>query len=79
MSYYPNAHGVKWLLDSVWPQISERAPGARLFIVGARPPRWLLARASANVIVTGYVDDVRPYSLARMCRRAVCTSAAERA
>jgi len=36
-------------------------PQARICVVGKSPTRQLRARASENVIVTGFVEDVRPY------------------
>lgn len=63
MNYLPNHHGITYFLDEVFPLILERQPDARIMIVGAFPPKKLLRRASANVIVTGWVDDVRPYFL----------------
>jgi glycosyltransferase involved in cell wall biosynthesis len=60
-THLPNLQGVLWFLDDVFPQILRLAPAARIYIVGKSPPRELLARASENVIVTGFVDDVRPY------------------
>jgi polysaccharide biosynthesis protein PslH len=61
MSYYPNQQGIRWFLDKVFPQVLSCFPTARLTIAGARPPRWLLHRASREVIVTGAVPDMRPY------------------
>lgn len=61
MSYYPNAHGAEWFLDSVYPKVRSSIPHARVIIAGARPPTRLRRRSSVNVEVTGYVDDVRPY------------------
>ncbi|HKI46192.1 MAG TPA: glycosyltransferase family 4 protein, partial [Balneolales bacterium] len=37
-------------------------PEAKIYIVGKNPPRTLKRRAADDVIVTGYVDDVRPYA-----------------
>ena len=61
MSYLPNTHGILYFLDEIFPLILERAPDARILIVGAYPPKKLQRRASNNAIVTGWVDDVRPY------------------
>jgi glycosyltransferase involved in cell wall biosynthesis len=61
MSYLPNHHGITYFLDEIFPLILEREPEARIMVVGAFPPKKLLRRSSANVIVTGWVDDVRPY------------------
>jgi polysaccharide biosynthesis protein PslH len=60
-THLPNLQGMLWFLDEVFPRIQKLAPAARIYIVGKSPPRELLARASQNIIVTGFVDDVRPY------------------
>lgn len=61
MSYYPNRQAIRWFLDSVYPKIRQALPSARLTVAGANPPRWLLARRSLEVRVTGVVPDMRPY------------------
>jgi glycosyltransferase involved in cell wall biosynthesis len=61
MSYYPNEHGIEWFLDEILPLIRLEAPGARLIVAGARPSRWLRARQSEHVVVTGQVPDIRPF------------------
>jgi polysaccharide biosynthesis protein PslH len=61
MEYYPNEHGILYFLERVFPRICSRIPDARLYIVGANPSPRVLTHASRNVIVTGYVKDVRPF------------------
>ncbi|MBI1806210.1 MAG: glycosyltransferase [Ignavibacteria bacterium] len=61
MSYVPNYDGMTYFLDNIFPLILKKIPEARVYIVGSRPPKHLTQRASTNVIVTGFVDDVRPY------------------
>jgi glycosyltransferase involved in cell wall biosynthesis len=61
MSYYPNQQAVRWFLDSIFPSILRRCPGARFVVGGAAPPPWLLARRTHNVEVTGAVPDMRPH------------------
>ena len=61
MSYYPNDHGIRSFLDHVWPLIRARITDARLCIVGTDPSAQLLQRASDDVVITGYVNDVRDY------------------
>ena len=34
---------------------------AKIYVVGNDPPREIARRNSAEIVVTGYVDDVRPY------------------
>lgn len=61
MNYYPNNHAVLYFLDEIFPLILEKAPDAVFYVVGANPSNDIRARASKNVVITGYVDDVRPY------------------
>jgi glycosyltransferase involved in cell wall biosynthesis len=61
MDFFPNKHGIGFFLDEIFPLILQQAPNARIYVVGAYPQKELLRRASENVIVTGFVDDVRPY------------------
>lgn len=59
MAYTPNYDGMVHFLDAIFPLILKQVPDAKIYIVGSRPPRELLRRVSSNVIVTGYVEDVR--------------------
>ncbi len=61
INYYPNTEGLLFFLDEVFPYVKQQHPGARLMIVGQQPPPAIMSRASEDVIVTGLVDDVRPY------------------
>jgi glycosyltransferase involved in cell wall biosynthesis len=61
MSYYPNQQAVRWFLDCVFPLLLKMVPRARLIVAGARPPRWLIARRSDVVEVTGAVSDMCPF------------------
>ena len=60
-SYYPNVHAMHHFFDKIFPLVLAREPDAKLYIVGAYPPRDIQARASHNVVVTGFVEDVRPF------------------
>jgi len=59
--YFPNEDGVRFFLREIHEKIRAVRPGFRLAVVGGNPPPSLLACTSANVDVTGYVQDVRPY------------------
>jgi glycosyltransferase involved in cell wall biosynthesis len=61
MSYIPNSDGMIHFLDTTFPLIQKAIPDIKLYIVGNHPPKTLINRASHNVIVTGFVDDVRPF------------------
>jgi len=61
MSYVPNNDGALYFLDAIFPLILKQVPRVKVYIVGGTPTKKLLHHSSDNVIVTGFVDDVRPY------------------
>ena len=61
INYYPNTEGLLYFLDEVFPLVKREHPGVKFMIVGQQPPPAIAARAAEDVIVTGLVDDVRPY------------------
>ena len=62
MNMFANRDAVLYFASEVWPSIRREVPGARFYAVGQDPPVELrkLAEADRSVIVTGYVDDIRP-------------------
>jgi glycosyltransferase involved in cell wall biosynthesis len=60
INYYPNTDGVLWFLREIWPRIQAVRPGARVLVVGQRPPPAVLDLRSPSVDVVGFVDDLRP-------------------
>jgi glycosyltransferase involved in cell wall biosynthesis len=61
IDYYPNTDAVLFFLRDVFPELVRRYPTLRLCIVGRKPPQSIVDQRSANVEVTGVVDDVRPW------------------
>lgn len=64
LHYPPNADGIRWFANEVFPSVRQRLPDATLTIIGKNPPPDFLelAERSAGVVsVTGYVEDLRPY------------------
>lgn len=59
MDWRPNVDAVLWFCDKVLPIIRHEYPSVKFHIVGKGVPRAILARASDNVIVAGFVPDVR--------------------
>jgi len=59
MHWPPNADGVRWFLDAVWPQVKARLPSARMNVIGKDPPS--IAREIEEVHALGYVHEVSPY------------------
>jgi len=69
MDYWPNIDAVIWFTEQVFPLILAKEPLAQFFIVGAHPkPEILALRKKANVVVTGFVEDIRDYiAIADIC------------
>jgi len=61
MGYLPNQDGIMFFLDEIYPLIKNEIPEAKIYVVGSRPPERLQKYATEDVIITGFVDDVRPY------------------
>jgi len=62
MDYWANADAVAWFAQTVFPEIRERVPEARFYIVGARPGEVVTKLGEQpDVHVTGSVKDIRPY------------------
>jgi glycosyltransferase involved in cell wall biosynthesis len=59
LDFRPNDEALGWFVH----EVLGRLECARLFAVGAAPPKWLVAAGQHNdrIAVTGYVDDERPY------------------
>ena len=55
----PNAAGVTWFVEQVWPLVVEQAPDATLTVIGKNPPKSIDG-AVGQVEATGYVDDPTP-------------------
>jgi glycosyltransferase involved in cell wall biosynthesis len=62
MDWRPNQDAIRWFIDAVHPLLIQDGD-YRLHVVGRQPPDWLRDRSLVppQVIVTGTVDDVRPY------------------
>lgn len=64
LHYPPNADGIRWFFNEVFPLIRQRVPNTTLTIIGKNPPqdfRDLAARNPDVVKITGYVPDLVPY------------------
>lgn len=63
MDWMPNADGITWFTEQVWPRVRAARPDATFAVVGRNPPAAVraLATAGSGIEVTGSVPDVRPY------------------
>lgn len=62
MDYWPNIDAVTWFAREIFPQMRAREPELHFYIVGSSPANAVSQLAKLpGVIVTGRVEDVRPY------------------
>ena len=61
MGYVPNNDGMLYFLDEIFPRVQMQIPDAKIYIVGSHPSEELKQRTTDNIIITGFVDDVRPF------------------
>lgn len=63
MDYAPNEDAALHLIDAILPHIRPHVPDVKVIIAGRNPTAALQERAQRhpNVIVTGFVDDMRDY------------------
>ncbi len=63
LHYPPNAQGINWYAQHVFPKVLATVPDAILTVIGKQPPLELTTFGipPQNLEVTGYVDDPRPY------------------
>lgn len=61
MKYVPNYDGINFFLDEIFPKILTQFPDTTITIVGKNAPPSITRRANKNIIITGFVDDTRPY------------------
>lgn len=54
----PNVIGMKWFIDTVWPTVRSRVPGAELVICGAIS--HAMDRATPGIRILGQVPDLAP-------------------
>ena len=57
----PNEDAVLYFLKEIFPLIKEITGPVKFFCVGSNPSERLRALASDEIIVTGYIPDVRPF------------------
>jgi sugar transferase (PEP-CTERM/EpsH1 system associated) len=63
MDYWPNVDAVIWFAQQVLPQLLAIHPEVCFYIVGGNPTRAVQKLAgNRGVVVTGRVEDIRPYT-----------------
>ena len=70
MDYHANVDAVVWFCEKMWPTIKAEIPDCCFYIVGSKPTAAVRELESSydDVVVTGFVDDIRSYyALADVC------------
>ncbi len=63
MDWLPNVDAINWFCSEILPLVRAQIPNVKLTVVGRKPGNELLELSKRNpsIIVTGRVDDVRPF------------------
>jgi glycosyltransferase involved in cell wall biosynthesis len=61
MDYHANVDAATWFVSKVWPLLKAAIPDLVFRIVGRHPVPAVRALAAPDVLVTGTVEDIRPY------------------
>lgn len=61
MDYWANVDAVVWFAQQVMPLLTAQLSQIQFYIVGGNPTADVQRLAGPNVVVTGRVEDVRPY------------------
>lgn len=61
INYHPNTDAVVRFAEEILPLILRERPDTTFYVVGNAPPEAVRRLASPHVVVTGFVEDVRPY------------------
>ena len=60
--YFPNRDAILYFCSEILPIIKNTVPNVKFYVVGNRPPNKISKlMLGGNVVVTGRVEDVRPY------------------
>ena len=57
-----NNKALKRIVDNIFPALKKEIPDLYLIALGSNPPEWLQEKSKVlDIVVTGFVDDIRPY------------------
>jgi glycosyltransferase involved in cell wall biosynthesis len=61
MDYHANVDAATWMVREIWPTLKLRLPALQFIIVGRKPTPEVKALAGPDIVVTGTVEDTRPF------------------
>jgi GT2 family glycosyltransferase/glycosyltransferase involved in cell wall biosynthesis len=70
-AHAPNVDAAKFLVENVLPDLQRKTGPLKIILAGSRPTAEVLALATTNVEVTGYISDASLEELYNRCRVAV--------
>ena len=70
-AHTPNVDAVVWFVKEVWPHIKRKLPNTKFYIIGSKPTEEVMALASDDIIVTGFVSDETLFEYYEKIRLAV--------
>ncbi len=59
MGYYPNVVAANYLAKEIIPKVKSKYPKIKVLLAGARPDKKVLALASENIEISGWIEDIR--------------------
>ncbi|MBK7632417.1 MAG: glycosyltransferase, partial [Ignavibacteriales bacterium] len=60
-NHNPNEDAVKYFIESIFPIIKKQLPEIKFYIVGNNPTEKIKNYAAEDIIVTGWVPEIKPY------------------
>jgi glycosyltransferase involved in cell wall biosynthesis len=57
----PNVDAVFYFVKSIWPLVKQKLPEAKFYVLGSNVTQEILALATDDVVVVGYVEDLSHY------------------
>lgn len=61
MNYPPNIDACEYLINDIMPLIWKKYPLTKVVLAGTNPNKKVIQLKSKNVLITGFVDDLRDY------------------
>jgi len=57
--YFPNRDAIKYFVHEIFPYVLQRVPDAKLYIVGKDPTQDIIDLANENIIIKGFVENLK--------------------
>ncbi|MEG8948078.1 glycosyltransferase [Rosettibacter firmus] len=61
LSYPPNIDATQFIVNKIYPELKKIKPDIRILIAGANPKKKLFKLSNKNIVIKGWIEDVREY------------------